>query len=261
MKKILLPVLVFLTLIFVSCQKEISGDEELQLNCRIIKGNYFQSSLNDSAQFLYDDWGKVIKWKSSYGYFDYIYSGGNIQTLTYKNNSTSDLLYLDSVFYNLNNSISEIRFYDFTQLPFNLKHRRAIFIYDNNVLKSLMKVTYLEAKPDTTIMDFTWNAQGNIDRIVCTNKAGSVLENITYQYNNTPNYLESVHPEFFLFDPQFGLGNEFEWQTAMYFSQNNVTQVNRNGVIQNVVYYFDNMKRLTGVDIGSNRVQYSYQCQ
>jgi hypothetical protein len=234
----------------------------VQLNCRIVKGQYYQTSgVNDSAQFIYDDWGRVIKWKSSYGYYDYLYSGANIQAVTFKNNSTSDLLYLDSVIYNLNNSISEIRFYDYTQLPFNLKHRRTIFIYDKNVLTTLMKITYEEVKPDTVIMNFTWNVQGNIERIVSTNKAGAVLENITYQFNTEPNFFRPVHPQFFLFDPQFGLGNEFEWQTALFYSQNNVTLVNRNGNIQNVVYYFDNMNRFVGVDIGSNRIKYSYQCQ
>src|SRR5215471_2662929 len=106
MKRILLPASVLPTLILVSCQKEITGDPEVQLHCRIVKGNYSQSGgMNDSAQFIYDDWGRVIKWKSTYGYYDYLYSGGNIQTLTYKNNTTSDLLYLDSINYNLDNTI------------------------------------------------------------------------------------------------------------------------------------------------------------
>jgi hypothetical protein len=262
MKRILLPASIFPTLVFVSCQKEITGDKPVQLNCKISKGQYVQTNgVNDSAQFIYDDWGRVIKWKDSYGYYDYLYSGSNIQALTFKNNGTSDLLYLDSVIYNMDNSISEIRFYDYTQLPYNLKRRKAIFIYDQNRVSSIMKVTYEETNPDTLVLNFTWNTQGNVDRIVSAAKGGIIVENITFQYNNSPNYFRSIHPQFFLFDPQFGLGNDFEWQTAFYLSQNSVTQFNRNGSTQNLVYYFNNLNQLTEVDLGSNKTNYSYQCQ
>jgi hypothetical protein len=246
-----------------SCQKEITGDKEIQQQCRIVKGVYTLSGgSSDSAQFIYDDWGNVVKCKTAIGHYDYLYEGSNINVLTFKNNSASDLLMLDSIRYDEYNAISEISFYDYTELPFNLKHHRTIFIYDNYTIRGLMKITYVKGQPDTSIINFTWNADGNVQKMTCSDMAGGVIENVTYQYNTMPNYFKTIHRMFFLFDPKFGLNDEFESRIPLYYSRNNVIQLNQNGTNQNLTYYFDSKNRFTGVNLGGNQnVSYSYQCQ
>src|SRR5207247_9328383 len=95
MKKILLPAFMILSIVFLSCQKEIGDNIKPLLQCKIVRGFYYDNNgrLNDSADFIYDDWGKIVKWKAGYGYYDYLYNGNNIELRTLKKIGASELLF------------------------------------------------------------------------------------------------------------------------------------------------------------------------
>jgi hypothetical protein len=266
MRKLMGLLLFLLFVLFYSCQQEVF---EMPLEgCKIIKGHYYGGGgMHDSAQFIYDEQGKLIKWINMDGFYNYYYNGNNIIARIYRENGGS-VWYIDSVNYNSNNTISEIVFYDFSGLytPDTL-HNKVIFYYQGNRVTNLKTVEFVDQgfgiETDTTHTTFTWDPAGNIEKIKFVNNGyWGFDDSVLYRYDANPNYFKLVHPHFFLFEPQFDLQVGFETQLAYFYSMNNVTNFNVYGSWDYpVVYGIDSLNNVTKVDMGGfPYFEYEYEC-
>ena len=260
---------VLASILFVSCQQEVSDEIFSQVQqCKVVNGYYYGGStgINDSARFIYDASGKIMKWEGAQGYYDYFYSGDNIVLRTFKENGTNDLWWLDSIRYNANNTISEVVFYDFSQqASSDTLHSKVIFQYQNNQLYRLIDVDYYDygfgPQTDTGYTDVFWNA-GNIEKMVFLDVYGNAYDSINYQYNSDPNYFRLVHPHFFLFDPEFELHAGFDPHLAYFYSRNNVSSFRIYGNSDYpITYGIDSLNHVTEVNMcGFEYMKYRYQC-
>jgi hypothetical protein len=267
MKKfILLPIIA--SIIFISCQQEVPLEILNQVKqCKIVMGHYYGGGgINDSASFIYNASGKIVKWQGNDGYYDYFYSGDNIVLETFKENGTNDLWWLDSIRYNANNTISEIIFYDLSlQASSDTIHSKVIFEYQNNQVSRLIDVDYYDygfgPQNDTGYTNIFWSA-GNIEKMVFLDAYGIAYDSISYQYNSDPNYFKLVHPHFFLFDPEFELHAGFDPHLAYFYSKNNVTSFRIYSYSDYpVTYGIDSLNHVTEVNMGGfEYMKYKYQC-
>jgi len=270
MQKILSLFIVVVTIFIFSCQQELP-EIQLQIEqCKIIRGDYFGGGgMHDSAQFIYNAQGRLVKWINIDGHYDYYYSGNNISARVYTDNSGATW-YIDTVRYNSDNTISEIVFYDLSGLySQDTLHNKIIFHYQNNKVTSLDNVDYFDwgfgPQTDTTFTTITWNAAGNIEKMRLVNYGNfgwGYDDSVLYQYDANPNYFKLIHPHFFLFDPQFELQSGFEPHLAYFYSKNNVSNFNVYGTWDYpVVYGFDSTRKLTKVDMGGfPYMEYQYEC-
>jgi hypothetical protein len=85
---------------------------------------------------------------------------------------------------------------------------------------------------------------------------------VLYQYDANPNYFKSIHPHFFVLDPQFELQVGFETQLAYFYSTNNVTNFNVYGSWDYpIVYGLDADNNVTSVTMsGFPYMEYNYEC-
>jgi hypothetical protein len=269
MRRYLYIVVSVILIIFISCQKELS-EIQLEINkCRIVMGHYYGGGgMYDSAQFIYNDQGKLVKWINMDGHYDYRYSGNNIITRIYTENG-GQLWYVDSARYNSDNTVAEMVFYDFsgTYSPDTL-HNKLIFQYQAGRVTNLQNIEYFDAgfgpETDTTFTTLTWNSAGNIEKIrFVSNGYWAVDDSVSYQYDTNPNYFKLLHPHFFLFDPEFQLQTGFETQLAYFYSKNNVSNINAYGSWDYpVIYGLDSTNKVTTVDMGGfPYLKYDYECQ
>ena len=269
MRKYLFILLTLLVLVCVSCQKELSeiriGVEE----CRITMGHYYGGGgMHDSAQFVYNDQGRLIKWINTDGHYDYYYNGANIIARVYTENG-GQVWNIDSIRYNADNSIAEIVFYDVSgTFGADTLHNKTIFQYQSGRVEQLRTIEYLDPAfgppTDTTFITISWNAAGNIEKMRFVNNGiWGFDDSVSYQYDSNPNFFSLLHPHFFLFDPQFQLQAGFETQLAYFYSRNNVSNMNVYGSWDHpVVYGLDSANNVTKVDMGGfPYVKYEYVCQ
>jgi hypothetical protein len=252
-----------------SCQRELSLIQADVNKCWVATGHYFGGGgMHDSAQFIYNNGGKLVKWINMDGYYDYYYNGNNIIARVYTE-SNGQLWYVDSARYNTDNTIAELVFYDFsgTYTPDTL-HSKVIFQYQNGKVTGLKNIEYFDAgfgpQTDTTFSTFTWNASGNVEKIRFVNNGfWTVDDSVLYQYDANPNYFKLIHRDFFLFDPEFQLQTGFATQIAFFYSNNNVSNLNVYGTWDYpVVYGLDSTRKVTTVDMGGfPYLKYEYQCQ
>jgi hypothetical protein len=269
MRKYLIPGLTLVIVIFVSCQKELA-EIQLEINkCRIVMGHYYGGGgMHDSARFIYNEQGRLVRWINMDGRYDYYYSGNNIIARIYTE-SSGQLWYTDSARYNPDNTVAEIVFYDHsgTFSPDTL-HNKVIFQYQGGKVSNLQSIEYFDAgygpQTDTTFTTLTWNGAGNIEKIRSVNNGFWMSDDSSlYQYDANPNYFKLIHPHFFLFDPEFQLQTGFETQLAYFYSKNNVSNINVYGSWDYpVVYGLDSTNKVTRVDMGGfPYLKYDYQCQ
>ena len=261
--------LAMVIIVFISCQKELSLIQADIDKCHIKMGHYYGGGgMHDSAQFIYNGEGKLVKWINMDGYYDYHYSGNNIIERRYTESSGS-LWYVDSARYNQDNTIAEIVFYDLsgTYSPDTL-HNKVIFEYQDGKVSRLRNIEYMDAAygppTDTTFTIFTWNSANNIEKIkFINNDFWSIDDSVLYQYDANPNYFKLIHPHFFLFDPEFQLQTGFETQLAYFYSKNNVSNLNVYGTWDYpVVYGLDSTNKMTTVSMGGfPYLKYEYRCQ
>jgi hypothetical protein len=269
MRKYLVSILTLVIVTLISCQKEVDQIRIETDQCHIVMGHYYGGGgMHDSAQFVYNALGKLVKWINMDGLYDYHYGGNNIIARVYTE-SSGQLWYVDSVRYNLDNTVAEVVFYDFsgTFSPDTL-HNKVIFQYQDGRVTSTRAIEYFDAgfgpETDTTFTTLTWNAAGNIEKMRFVNNGyWSVDDSVLYQYDANPNYFKLIHPHFFLFDPEFQLQTGFETQLAYFYSKNNVANINVYGTWDYpVAYGLDSANKVTTVDMGGfPYLKYEYQCQ
>lgn len=268
MKKNLFISLLLINIFFISCQKEIGEIRVAIAQCKIVMGHYYGGGgMHDSARFIYDDAGRLIKWINMDGHYDYYYNGNNIIARRYTENG--GLLWnVDSISYAADNTVSQIVFYDLsgTYSPDTL-HNKIIFQYMGGRVSKLLNIEYFDdgfgPETDTTFTTLTWNAAGNIEKIRFVNNGfWSIDDSVSYQYDANPNYFKLIHPHFFLFDPEFQLQTGFETQLAYFYSKNNVSNINVYGSWDYpVVYGLDSTNKVTKVDMGGfPYLAYKYEC-
>ena len=266
-KIILLPVLI-VSIIFLSCQQELPAIITQAQNCKIIKGYYYGGSggINDSADFIYDGAGKLIKWKGNDGYYDYFYNGGRITARVFHENTGGTVLFIDSALYNAGNNISELIFYDYSGwYGYDSSRSVLTFGYQDNKLNHITNINYFDQgfgiETDTVYTTVSWNSSGNIDKMMFTDYSSNAYDSISYQYNADPNYFKLVHPQFFLFDPGFELHAGFESHLAYFYSSNNVINFIVYGFNYPVDYGLDSLRHVTSVKMGGfDYMKYNYRC-
>ena len=251
-----------------SCQQDIDDVIQQAQTCKLRTGYYYGGSggMNDSASFIYDAAGKLVKITNRDGYYLYTYNGNQISTRKFIDSFTLDVLFLDSVWYDASGNISKMASHDYSGWFADTTHMTYLFQYQNNRLQDLY---YVEAYRDWTgsmVSDtfpsrFDWNAAGNVQKVVYYDNMGA-YDSIQYQYNTDPNYFKVVHPHFFLFDPMFQLHVGLEANLPYFYSKNNVTNTNIYGTWDNPIDYgLDSTNKVTAVDMGGfEYYKYRYTC-
>jgi hypothetical protein len=251
---------------FFSCQQEPADIINQAQQCKITAGMYYggSGSMNDSANFSYDTQGKLVKWKGFYGQYDYFYNGTNIVSRRYTEGT--DLIYMDSVYYDAGNRITNMVFYDYSGMVADTVHTKIVFKYINNRLDNLLNIEYYDygagLMADTIISKMFWNAGGNIEKLVYYDTNNQPFDSILYQYNSDPNYFKVIHPNFFLLDPEFELYAGFEPHLPYFYSTNNVSNSNMYGTFDYpITYGLDSTSKVTSLGMGGfEYFRYRYQC-
>ena len=261
---------VVLCILFASCQQEVGEIINQAQQCRIQTGYYYGGSggVNDSARFIYDGSGKLVKIANRDGYYLYTYQGDKINTRKFIDSITSEVLFLDSVWYDGSGNISKFVARDYSGWFSDSIAITYLLKYQNSRLTDL---DYIESYrewtgnmvSDTFPAKFTWDAAGNnIEKLVYYDSFGA-FDSIRYQYDANPNYFKIVHPHFFLLDPMFQLHVGLEAHFGYFYSKNNVVNTNIYGSWDNpITYGHDSTNKLTSVDMaGFDYMKYKYQCQ
>ena len=172
MRKVFLPVIIVSAFIF-SCQQEIDQVQQQVDKCKISTAWYYGGGggAYDSAQFIYDAQGKIIKWIGTEGNYDYFYAGNNITARVFHENVGGELWYIDSIRYNPDNTIRELAFYDFSGLfGYDSVHNKIIFHYQGDKVTNLETVEFFNQgngpETDTTFTTITWNASATLKKCV-----------------------------------------------------------------------------------------------
>lgn len=255
--------------LLISCQRELNEILQEAEQCKIQTGYYYGGSggINDSSIFTYDGAGKLVKLTNRDGKYLYYYSGNNIQARKYTDALSNEVLFLDSVWYAADGSITKLASYDFSGWYTDSIAYDYLFGYLNNKLTDLTIVEKYTDYTGTPISDsfpvkFSWNAAGNMEKVVYYDNYGA-YDSALYQFDTNPNYFKIVHPHFFLFDPMFQLQVGLEAHFPYFYSKNNVTNINIYGSYDNpIVYGLDTPNRMTAVNMaGFEYVKYKYQCE
>jgi hypothetical protein len=269
MKSILYLLLLTSILVF-SCQREINWTQEESPTCRIKTGIYLGGGgAYDSATFSYDASGRITKWQGNDGYYDYFYSNGRISARVFHDQSMSsgDIWYVDSARYDANGRITELVSYDYSGIwsPDTL-HVKMLFNYIGEYPDRITNIEYHDPAGgwpnDTMNILFSWNAAGNMDKIVYLDDFGSRYDSALYQFDNNLNYFKQLHPHFFLLDPGFELQVGLEANFPYLYSRNNVTNINVYGSWDYpIVYGLDSTSQVTSLDMGGfPYIRYKYEC-
>src|SRR5688572_15659401 len=173
MKKFVFPVIVICILV-AACQQDINNVINQAQQCHIQTGYYFGGSggLNDSANFIYDNAGNLVRINNQDGHYLYTYQGNRIHTRRFIDSMTSDILFLDSVWYDASGNISKFVNRDYSGWFTDTTTFTYLMQYQNNRLTDL---DYIESYRDWSGMmvsdtfpaKFTWDAAGNnIEKMV-----------------------------------------------------------------------------------------------
>jgi hypothetical protein len=270
MKKIAFFVYASALFFLLSCQQDVNDIINQAQQCRIQTGYYYGGSggMNDSANFIYDAAGKLIKLTNRDGYYLYTHNGSQISTRRFLDSFSNDVLFLDSVWYNSNNTISKMTSYDYSGWFMDSVAVTYLFSYQNNKLTDLTRVETYRDWTGSMVSDsfparFDWDVAGNnIEKLVYYDNTGA-YDSIQYQYDANPNYFSVVHPHFFLLDPMFQLHVGLEAHFPYVYSKNNVTNTNIYGSWDNPIDYgHDSTNKVTSVDMGGfEYMKYKYKCQ
>lgn len=265
-----IALLIISSSILISCQQE--PDEiisQVQSQCRITTGLYYGGSggINDSASFTYSADGKLQRVEGQDTYVLFGYTGSEITTRRWIEKFDNSLAETDTIYYDASKRITKfINWY--WQDNFNPDTSRVIYSYEyaNGKLKRVVEATtfYGFGGPyeDSFFNDFTWDASGNISKLVLSDLSGP-FDSITYTYNTHPNYFSVVHPHFYLFEPFFQLQVGLTPHFAYFYSRNNVTGFQIYGGLDYPVSYgLDSLNKITDVNLsGDEYMKYRYQCQ
>ena len=260
--------LLFACIILFACQQEPNEFISQAQQCRIKTGIYLGGGgMYDSATFIYDASGRIIKWEGLDGYYNYVYSDGKISARIFHDAMTNEVWYVDSVRYDAAGKIKEMVFYDFSMTwGFDTIHTKMLFEYDNNRLSRVKHIEYynigMGPMSDTLRSRFGWDAVGNMDRVVYYDELGDDYDSALYQFDASPNYFNAIHPHFFLLDPEFQLQVGLEAHFPYFYSKNNVTNINIYGAWDNPIDYgLDSTNKVTSIDMGGfEYFRYHYEC-
>lgn len=268
MRKLILPLLLVSAVSIYSCQQEPNDIINQAQQCRISSAIYLGGGgMYDSANFTYDANGRVTRWESEEFYYTYHYTGNNITSRRYYDKATGEMIYVDSIRYNNDNTVSEILSHDYTQWMGDSSNGKFVLQYQNGKLNRTFSIEYYDLGwgiiADTTASHVYWDAAGNnIDRVVLVDEFGVGYDSIMYQYDTNPNYFKIVHPHFYLFDPEFGLHGGLEANLPYFYSRNNVTNSNMYGSWDYPIDYgLDSTNKITSLDMGGfEYYKYHYTC-
>ncbi|HYE56289.1 MAG TPA: hypothetical protein VD996_15675, partial [Chitinophagaceae bacterium] len=217
--------------------------------------------------FTYDAAGKLVKWEGYDNYYTYAYNGDKIIARHYYDKTTNELLYVDSIWYNTDNTIREMRFHEYDPVFMEEYFYKLHFEYQAGRLSRTVAVEYYDfgggLMTDTFPTSVHWNAAGNIEKLRYLDQAGVAYDSISYQYDANPNYFKVVHPHFFLLDPEFYLHVGLEANLPYFYSRNNVVDTNIYGTFDNPISYGrDSLNQVTSVDMGGfEYFKYRYRCE
>lgn len=269
MRKVLVITTLVFGLFLLSCQPDINDIIQQAQQCRIETGYYYGGSggINDSAHFVYDASGKLVKVSNRDGYYLYTYNGGLIHSRKFIDSITSEMLFLDSVWYDANGNITKMSSYDYSGWFTDTIKADHLFYYQSNKLQDVLYIETYRDWNGTMVSDsfpsrFEWDAAGNnINKLVYYDAFGA-YDSIQYQYNTDPNYFKVAHPHFFLFDPMFELHVGLEANLPYFYSKNNVINTNIYGSWDNpIIYGLDSTKKITALDMGGfEYFKYKYRC-
>jgi hypothetical protein len=270
MRKIIFLSAWIIAILILSCQQELPAILNQVQSCKVIRGYYYGGSaaINDSADFVYDAAGKLIKWTGNDGYYDYFYNGSRITARIFHEKTGGLVLFIDSARYDSQNNVSELVFYDYSGwYGYDSSRSVLTFQYQDNQLKHITNINYFDQgfgiETDTVLTNVFWNAAGNIDKMVFIDNFNNSYDSILYQYNADPNYFKLANPQFFLFDPGFELHAGFEPHLAYFYSRNNVINFNiYGGFNYPITYGHDSLNHVTSIDMGGfEYMKYKYECQ
>jgi hypothetical protein len=272
LKKLLMRIFVTLllsALMLSSCQQE--PDEIIpiiQSTCKITTGLYYGGSgmINDSASFTYLN-DKLSKLEGQDTYVLYNYTGAEITSRKFIEKFDNSLSRTDTIQYDGSKNLTKFTTWYF-QDNFNPDTSRVIYTYQYQAgkLKTIIEATTLFGSSgiyeDTVINQFTWDAAGNISKLVYSDAGYQPFDSITYTYNSNTNYLKVIHPHFYLFDPFFEIHVGLMAHLSYFYSKNNVTAFHiYGGVDYQVNYGLDSTNKVTAVRLDNDEyMQYRYQC-
>ena len=259
-------VMLSVTLLYFSCQKEISEIIQEESQCRIIMGYYYGGSggINDSVAFTYTG-DHVTRSEGRDEYVLYYYTGNNITVRKIYEKPGNALIYLDSISYDNSNRITKLINWEYPGMS-NYDTTNIIydFTYQGQSIKKVVETTIIpNYYSDTANWLFTTDASGNVKRVDLTNYDQTMVwDSIKYTYNTDPNYFKAVHPHFFLFDPFFGLHAGQVPHFAYFYSHNNVINFTIYGNWDYpIVYGLDSLNNVVRVDMGGfEYMKYKYEC-
>jgi hypothetical protein len=265
MKKGFMAFALLTSFIFFACQQELPAIMERIDKCRIDYGHYYGGGgMHDSAHFIYDGAGRVIKLDMPNGFYTYEYTGNNITLRKYFEGGT-DLMFIDTLRYDASSSLVEMVSADYSLWWGDTTRVKTLFGYTAGKLTRLTHIeAYSSTGPftDTLVTLFNWNAAGNIEKMVFLDALGEPIDSALYQYNTHENYFRAVHPHFWLFDPNFQLQVGLEAHFPYFYSRNNVIGFDIYGSsLYEVQYGLDSTKNLTTVNMdGDPYMEYRYKC-
>jgi hypothetical protein len=263
--KTLLVFISAVTLLF-SCKKDDTNGGGGNTNCRATKVVYFEGTATpyDSAVYTYTG-DKVTKVQLDGANYTLEYSGNNITKRNFFTSAGATPDLYDVISYNPDNTISKIETFYKSGSTYVL-FWRTDFAYTGG---KVSKVTNYEVTNNvsTGYDEYTFTYTGNNITTVAyrdLENPGSPAQNITYAYDNNPNYFKKQNSQFFLIDAFF-IDPEIYLFLPMIFSENNVTSITGGAGGVNVSYELDNNQNLVNYRItqaGTQflRSQYTYTC-
>ena len=267
MSKLLIPVIL---LFVIACQQE--PDEiipQIQANCKITNGYYYGGSggINDSADFTYVN-NRISRVEGQDYYVLYYYTGSNITARKFFDKTDNHLSRVDTIQYNASNKITSYINWHYDD-PFFWDTTRMIYTYQyagDKIATVKEATTVFESfgiTEDTILHYFTYDAAGNISKIVYTDASAQPFDSIAYTYDTRPNYFSVVHPQFYLFEPFFELHVGLIAHLPYFYSKNNVTGFRIYGTADyNITYGLDSLNHVTSVNLdGFDYMKYKYSCQ
>ncbi|MCX7743142.1 MAG: hypothetical protein N2167_01110 [Flavobacteriales bacterium] len=252
MKKIFVIILVAITYLLSSCNKEKNYD------C------YFQSISLDGQPFQLFEYNsnyvleRIRLFSTNINIYNINcnYESNRLSSLIYRNNTTNKEVYNVSLIYSASNKINALSYFNDSNADGIANELLSFFIFyrNSNELVDSIQVTNTSFVRLFSV-DFDWE-QFNVSKI--TNNDGSY---VTYEYDNNSNIYQRNEA---LFVAMNFLSLE---RLPMVFSQNNLTKINEYdsfGTLLNTKEFQyvldDNGKVISITEVGGSVQTINYQC-
>lgn len=256
----LCPLVVFIALLFSSCQKEPSAGKPSGKGCQLTKAYYFDDSGGtDSLVHTYMD-DKLTKIANADGYYTFQYTGNKITRRNHFETGYPDQTGYDLITYNADGSLAAINtYYDYGgQVIHYLQYN---FIYtDAQLVKFEVKeYDFITDKLElSSSAEYTYTGN-NITLCKTTDHSMGTTDTYTYDHDDNPNSYAKNNP--ILVDLAFIDGIEGA-MLPFALSRNNIKTVYYDGDADLITYKLDGQGNLYELYFyGELAARYFYDCE